>query len=168
MHPVTFRKCLESKETLQSEHSVFCILHPSAGAPYVRCYGHTSQDPSLSSGILASDDSIAQLYGDRDKIEGRASAGHCDARDGHGIQGIEAKLSALSVVELKDRDSVRDDLSLRVSPVAEGLVLNEHQEGEGWVVDKAHIHLSNVIGFAANGERNDATRRYSGATFVEA
>ena len=123
MRPVAFRKRLESEEALQSELSVLRILHPSAGAPHVRRYGRTLQDPSLSSRIPASDNSIAQLCGDRDEIKGRASVGHPDARDGHGIPGIETMLSALSVVKLKGRYSSRDDLSLCVSPVGEGLSL---------------------------------------------
>jgi len=63
-HPVAFRKCLESEEALQSDLSVFCILHPSSGVLSGHCHGFTSQNPSLSSGILASDDSIAQLCGE--------------------------------------------------------------------------------------------------------
>jgi hypothetical protein len=34
-------------------------------------------------------------------------------------------------------------------------------------MDKAHVCLSDAIGFAANSERDDVTRRYSGATLVE-
>jgi hypothetical protein len=149
---VASRKRLESEEALQSELSVFRILHPSAGAP---CYGHTPQDLSLSSGILASDDSIAQLCGDRDEIEGRAGAFHCDARDGHGIQGIEATVFALAIVELKGRYSLRNNLSLRVSPVGK---VNERQEDKGRSMNEAHVRLGNMIGFAASGKRNDEPR----------
>lgn len=123
----------------------------------MRWYGRTCQDPSLSSGILASDDSIAQLRGDRDEIEGRESAVHCDAREGHGTQGIEAMIHALFVVELEGHYSHCDDLSHCASPVSEGLVLSEHQEDEGWVMDKAHVCLSDAIGFAANSERDGNT-----------
>lgn len=88
MHPVAFRQRLESKEALQSELPVFCIFHPSAGAPCMRCYGSAPQDPSSRGGTLASDDSGAQLCGDGDEVKGRAGARHGDARDGHEIQGI--------------------------------------------------------------------------------
>jgi hypothetical protein len=80
MYPMASRNCLESKEVFQSELSVFSIFHPGAGMLHVCCYSDTLQDPSLSNGILASDDSSIQLHGDRDKIKGRASARHGDAR----------------------------------------------------------------------------------------
>ena len=151
------RKRLESEEALQSELPVFRIPHPSAGAPGP-CYGRTPQDLSLSNRILASGDSITQLCGDRDEIEGRASATHCDARDCHDIQGIETLIFALAIVELKGRYSLRDNLRLWVSPVGEDLVLNEHKEGKARSMDKAHVRFGNTIGFAANGERNDEPR----------
>ena len=155
IRPVAFRKRLESEEALQSEPPVFQILHPNAGAP---CCSRTPQDMSLSSRILASDDSIAQLCGDRDEIEGRASAVHCDARDCHDIQGIETSTLALAIVELKGRYSIRDNLRPWVSPVGEDLVLNEHKEDKARSMDKAHACLGNTIGFATNGERNDEPR----------
>lgn len=135
MHPVAFRKYLKSEEALQSELSVFCILHPGAGPPYMRCYGNRPQDLSLSSRILASDDIVAQFCGDMDRIEGRAGTSHSNAGDGHGIQGIGASLYTLSVVELKGSDILCYDLSPCVSPVGEDLVLNEHKEDESWVMD---------------------------------
>jgi len=144
------------------------IPHPSIGVPHVRCHGHTSQDLSLSSRILTTDDSVAQLHGDRDEIKGRTGAGHCDARDSHGIQENEALISAPSVVELKGRYSPRDDLSLSIIPANEGLVPDEHQEDEALaIMDKAHICVSNVTGIAANGERNGVMRRHNGATLIE-
>ena len=168
MHPMAFRKNLKSEEALQSELSVFRILHPGASPPDMRCYSNTSQDLGLSSGIPASDDSVAQLCGDRDEIEGRASTSHSNAGDGHGTKRIEATVSALPVVELEGGDTPRYNLSLCVSPVGEGHVLNEYKENEGWVVDKTHVRLSDAVGFAADGERHDVTRRYRSATFVEA
>jgi len=165
--PVAFRKSLESEKALQSELSVFRIIHLNAGARCVGCNGRTLQDLGLSGGILASHDSIAQLYGDRDEIEGRASARHCDARDGHGIQGEEAMITAFAVVELKGRYSLRDDVNLWVSLAGENPVLSEHQEDEGWAIEKTHVRLSNAINFAANDERDGETRRYNGGALVE-
>ena len=76
------------------------------------CVGTTAhhKTSSLGGGIPASDDGIFQLSNNRDEIEGRAGAGHRDARDGHGIQGIETMIYALP---------------------GEGLVLSEHQGDEG-------------------------------------
>jgi len=167
MLPVALRKSLESEKTLQSELSVFRIVHPNAGARCVGCYGRTPQDLSLSGGILATYDSVAQLCGDRDEIEGRASGRHCDARDGHGIQGGEVMIAAFAVVELKGRYSLRDDVNLWVSLAGENPVLSEHQEDEGWAMEKAHVRLSNTIDFAANDERDGETRRYNGGALVE-
>ena len=98
-------------------------------------YGRTSQDPSLSSGIPASDDSIFQLSSGRDEIEGKASTGYCDARGGHGTQGIAATIYVLSVIESKGRYSLRDNLNLCDSLVGEALTLSEHQEDGGglWI-----------------------------------
>jgi len=77
-------------------------------------YSRTPKDPSLSSGILASDDSIVQLCGNWDEIEGRAGAAHCDAGDGHGIQRIEATGCSLCVVKLKGSYGLSYDLGLCV------------------------------------------------------
>jgi hypothetical protein len=123
---------------------------------------------SLNNGMLASDNGVAQLQGDRDKKEGRASASHGNGRNGHGVQEVEAMFFALPVVKLEGGYSLCYDLSFRISPVAEGLILNEHKKNESWAMNKTHIRLSNAIGFATDGERDDVTRRYSGATFVEA
>ena len=82
--PVTFCKWLESEEVLQSELSVLWIHHPDISR-CMSCYSRTSQDLSLSSGVLTSEDGVAQLFGDWDEIEDRASAGHSDAGDGHGV-----------------------------------------------------------------------------------
>ena len=108
VHPVTFCKFPESDEALQSELSIFGILHPNADVQ-VRCCGYTPRDQSCVFRIPATLDSFAQLRGDRDDVEGRASAGNLDARDGHGIQGTKTTLCALLVVELKGRYSLRDD-----------------------------------------------------------
>lgn len=96
----------------------------------MRYDGITPQDLSSSGGILASDDSVAQLSCDGDKIEGRAGAGHDNARDGHKPQGIEVMISALVIVELKGGYSVGYDLSLYVGPIGEDFVGNEHKEDE--------------------------------------
>ena len=47
----------------------------------------TPQDPSLNNEMLATDNSVAQLQGDRDKTGGRASASHGNDRNGHSVQG---------------------------------------------------------------------------------
>ena len=122
----------------------------------------TPQDPSLNNEMLATDNSVARPQGDRDRTGGRASASHGNDRNGHGVQGVEATFAALSVVELEDR--LCYDLGFRISPVAGGL----HKKNGSWAMDKTHIRLSDAIGFATHGERDDVTRRYSGATFVEA
>ena len=103
------RQCLESKEAAQGELSVFGIFHPSAGAPRV-IFSEAPQDPSLSGGIPASDDGGIQLHGDRDKIKGRASARHGDARDGHGSKDGKVPFFSPLVVELKGGYSLRYNL----------------------------------------------------------
>ena len=162
------RKRLESEEALQSKLSVFHILHPSFGVQGGRCYGHAPQDLSLSGGILASNDRIAQLCSDRDEVESRVSAGHYDARDGHDVEAIETIIAALSIVKLEDSYSPRNSLSLCISPIGEGFALNEHQEDEGWSADKAHVHLGNVIAFATNNKRNGVMAVHSDGMLVEA
>ena len=99
-----------------------------------------------------------------DDMEGRASAIHRDAGDGHDIQGFGVILLAFSAPKLKGSCSRRDDLRPCVSPVNEDLDLDEGQ----WANDKAHVGLDDATGFTANGERDDATGRCSGATPVEA
>ena len=49
--------------------------------------------------------------------------------------------------------SICDSLGLYVGPTGEGFALDEN---EGQIMDKAHIHMSNVIGFTTNGEREGA------------
>ena len=96
------------------------------------------------------------------------SAGHRNAGNGHCIQGIEAMVFTHFVVESKGRYSSRNDLSLCVSLVSEGLGDNEHQEDETWVsVDKADARLINRIGFTGNGERNGVTLEYKDAAVFE-
>ena len=121
----------------------------------------TTQDLSWNFGILASDSSIAQLQGDRDKKEGRESASH-------GAQGVKAMFFVLSVVELEGGYSLCYDLGFCITPVVEDLILNEHKKNESWVMNNTHTCLSGVIGFTTDGERDDVMYRYSGATFVEA
>ena len=148
-----FRKFLESEETLEGYLSVSCIFHSSAGAPRGYCFGRTAQDLGLSGGASAGDDSIAQRCGNRDEVEVRVSASHRDTRDGHSVQGIEATISALFVVELKGCYSRRDNLRLCVRPV--DLVVDQHQEDEGSVnVDKGETRPNNRTSFAENSERN--------------
>ena len=120
-----------------------------------------AQDLSWNFGILASDSSIAQLQGDRDKKEGRESASH-------GAQGVKAMFFVLSVVELEGGYSLCYDLGFCTTPVVEDLILNEHKKNESWVMNNTHTCLSGVIGFTTDGERDDVMCRYSGATFVEA
>ena len=164
-HPVALYKFLASEEAPQSKLPVFHILHPSAGAP---CWGCTPRDQSLSSRVLTTNDSIAQLHGDWDEIEGRMGASHCDARDSHGIQEIEALISAPSVVELKGRYSPHDNLSLSIIPADKDLVLDEHQEDKALaIMDEAHVCLSDATGFSTNSERNSVTHRYIDMTFVD-
>ena len=114
-------------------------------------------------GVLAMNDSSVQLHGDRDKVEGRESVRHCDARDGHGIQGTKAILSAPLVVELKGRYSLRDDPRPCVDEL---LLLNEHKENKASIMDEAYVCLSSTIG-AANGERHSVMRRYNSVALVE-
>ena len=96
------------------------------------------------------------------------SAGHRNAGNGHCIQGIEAMVFTHFVVESKDRYSSRNDLSLCVSLVSEGLGDNEDQEDESWVrVDNADARLINRIGFTGNGQRNGVTLDYKGAALFE-
>jgi len=83
---------------------------------------------SLSGRTLAGDDSVAQRCGDRDEVEVRASASHCDARDGHSVQGIEVTISALFVVVLEGCYSSRDDLRLCVIPIGRA---NKHRKVRG-------------------------------------
>ena len=83
--------------------------------PRARRYGRTVRDSSLRSGTLASDDSVTPSFGDRDKVERRASVDHSDARDGHGIQGMKTPAHSLSVVELKGCYGPRDGLCLCVN-----------------------------------------------------
>jgi len=168
--PVDSRKCPESEKALQSKLSVFHILHPSTGVLGMRCYGHAPQDPSSSGRILAGHDRVTQLCGYRDKIERRVSAGHYDARDSHDIEATETMVPALSIVELDGRYSPRNSLSLCINPIGEGFALDEHQEDEGWPVDKAHVCLSNVVGFATNNKRDGVTAVHTGGggTLVEA
>jgi len=148
-------KFLECEEALQSQPSVLRIFHPNADALFVRSYGRAVQDPGLSIWTLGDDDRIAQRCGDRDEVEVRVSASHCDARDGHSVQGIEAMISACVVVELKGCYSPCDGLSLRVNRVS--LVVNKHQEDETLVsVGEAEIRL-NRVGFSTNGEGNGVT-----------
>ena len=130
--------------------------------------GGTPQDPSLNNRMLASDNSVAQLQGDRDKKEGRASASHSNGRNGHGIQRVEAMFFALSVIELEGGYSLCYDLGFCISPVADGFILNEYKKNESGAMDKTHIHLSDAIAFPTDSERDDVTHRYSGTTFVEA
>ena len=132
-------------------------------------YSSTLQDLSLSGGMLASDDSIAQLHGNRDEVKGRAGARHGNARDGHRIQGIKAIISALVIIELKGCYSICYDLGLCISlqVVAESLVDNKHKEEESRAMDKAHICLSNTIGLATDGERNGVTNRDDGVTLIK-
>ena len=162
------RKCLESEEALQSKLSVFHIPHPSFGVQGGRCYGHAPQDLSSSSGILASHHSIAQLCGDRDEVEGRVSAGHYDARDGHDVEVIEYIIAARCIVELEGRYSPCNSLSLCSNPIGESFALNEHQEDEALFVDKAHVRLSNLVAFATNDKRNDVMAEHSDGMLVEA
>ena len=103
-----------------------------------------------------------------DKKEGRAGASHGNGRNGHGVQGLEAVFFAFSVVELEGGYSLCYDLGLCISPIAEDLVVNEHKKNESWAMYKTHICLSDAIGFATDGERDDVTRGYSSTTFVEA
>jgi len=165
---VVFRKCLEGEEALQSKLSVFRILHPSTGVRDVRCCGHTPQDLSLSSGILASNDSIIQLCGDWDKIERRASAGHYNARDGHGVEVIKTAISTVFVVGLEGRYSICDNLSLCISSVGEGSDFDEYQRDEGFSMEKAHVHLSIMVGFTTNGERDSEVGSNKSGMLVEA
>ena len=163
-----FCKYLESEEPLQSKLSVFHILHPSTGVD-VWCYGHASQDLSLSGRIMAGHDRVAQLRGYWDKIERRVSAGHYDARDGHDIEAAETIIPALSIVELEGRYGPRNSLSLCINPIGECFVLDEHQEDEGWSVDKTHVYLSNPIGVVTDKKRNGVTAVHTseGGKFVE-
>ena len=131
---MTFRKRLESEETFQSKLSVLRIPHPNAGALQVGQNGDTSQDPSLNSGMLATDNSVARLQGDRDKTGGRANASHGNDRNGHGIQGVEAAFAALSIVELEGGYRLCYDLGFRISPVAGGL----YKKNGSWAMDKTH------------------------------
>ena len=164
---MAFCERLESEEVPQGQLSEFRILHPN---PNIKPrYGWTLQDPSLSGGRPASNDSIAQGCGDRDEIEDWASVDHSNARDGHTIQGSEVTISSFVVVELEGRDSTRDNLSLCIFQVHEGLVGNEHQkDGVRVSVQKGQIGSSVGIGFAADRERNDVIGRYDGLTLVEA
>ena len=123
--------------------------------------GGTPQDPSLNNGMLASDNSIAQLEGDRNKKEGRASASHGNGRNGHSVQGAEAVFFALSVVELEGGYSLCYYLGFRISPVAEGLIFNEHKENERWAMDKTHTRMSDAIGLATNGEGAKSSMKFS-------
>lgn len=128
----------------------------------------TPQDLTLSGGTLA-DDSTTQCCGDWDEVECWAGVGHRNAGNGHCIQGIEAMVfTHFQIVELKDRYGSRNDLSLCVSLVSEGLGDNEDQEDESWVsVGKADARLINRIGFTGNGERNGVTLEYKGASLFE-
>jgi hypothetical protein len=167
--PVAFRNFFESEEAPKGEFSILCILHPNLSVLSVRRFSRTPQDLSSDSGVLAGDDGIAQLRIDWNKIEGRACAVHGEARDRHGTQEIEATLHTHFVVGLKCRDSLRNDLSLRVNPVGGGLVHSKHQEDEDWVsINQGHICLCNAIGITANGERDGVTREHSDATPIEA
>jgi len=74
---------------------------------------------------------LAPSGGDRDEIEGRMSAGHCDARDSHGIQEIKALISVPFVVVLKGRYSLCDDLCLSIDLVDADFILNKNQEDVG-------------------------------------
>ena len=99
--------------------------------------------------------------------EGRASASHGNGRNGHSVHGAEAMFFALSVVELEGSYSLCYDLGFCISPVAEGLIFNKYKKNESWAMDQTHICLSKASGFTTNGEGDDVTHRYSGATFVE-
>ena len=110
-------------------------------------------------GILTTDDSFTQLHGDRDEVEGGTSAEKVDARDDHGVQGIEFSLFALLVVELKDAYSLCDDLSICVGGFS---VPNDHHEESDWIGGQTHVATSSANGFAANGERNCEKLAYKG------
>ena len=126
------------------------------------------QDPSLNDRMLSSDNSVAQLQGDRNKKEGGASASHSNSGNGHEVQGVKAMIFVLSVVDLEGSYSLCHNLGFRISPVAEGLILNEHKKNEIWVMDKTNIHLSGTVAFTTDSERDNVTCRYSSSTFIVA
>jgi hypothetical protein len=167
MLPVAFRNFFEGEEPPENEFSIFCILHPNLSTLYVRHFGRTPQDLSSSGGILASDDSIAQFCRDWNDKEGGTSPVHYDTRDVHNIQGIQPKLSTPFVVGLKGCYRLRDDPSLCVRPVGQGIVLNNHEEDKRWEVYKAGAGIGTATGAATNVERNGITRNHKGAGPVE-
>ena len=118
--------------------------------------------------MLASHDSMAQFCGNRDEIKERASMNHCDARDGHGIQGFKAKVHAQLVVILKGCYGLCNDPVLYIEHSRRGVVTREHHEDKGLAMEKACIWPSNMIAFATSNERNGAICGYSHATFIKA
>lgn len=124
--PEPFRQHFESEQAPENELSVMHIFHSFDSMPGAHSYGNALQDLRLSERVLAEENGIVQLPSDRDKIKGRAGTRHSNTRDSHGLQEREAIFSPLSVVELKGRNRLSNNLSLWVGLVENRVNLDEY------------------------------------------
>jgi len=79
------------------------------------CWDCTFQDISLSCGIQAGGNSIAQLCGDWDNVECGFGAGHRDAGDIHYAKVVEAMSPICSVVHLEGCYGLCNDLGHHIT-----------------------------------------------------
>ena len=78
--------------------------------------------------ILCYSNSFAQFSSDGDQVEGGSSADHRDAWNGHRVKLRLTQPCSGTIIALKSRDGLSDDLWFGVTSVDGGFILLEHQK----------------------------------------
>jgi hypothetical protein len=102
-------------------------FHPLAQTTAIGCY-NTFRDQCRGKRVLRCGNCVAQFSSDGDFVEDGSSADHRDAWNDHGVKLRLIQSCSVTIIPLKSRDGLSDDLWLGVVSADGSFILLDHQK----------------------------------------